>query len=296
MTDASPLAAGKDNPAATTHVDDDLYCVGCGYNLRTLRLDAVCPECASPVRQSRFSDVHRIWLRRVHRGLSWLLVAYAGVLLLHGVWIASVCLGTAGAWSTSISWVWATIHLVLTGCYLGGIIFATGRPPYRMDVDPSGLMRPIVRSCAVIVFLLGRHSLLMVFSVLFRSMQASFVLFGFHQLVSFVGDCVLALYLLAIVRLWRESCRPLAWVWITILTLNFAANALSLGIGYTIMTRVGFGGFGTPNFQLFQWTSIMYAASLFTRLAVYLVGLIFFAKCRSIVATRLGRRDAPPAS
>ncbi len=31
-------------------IDDDIYCLKCGYNLRTLRMNGCCPECNMPVR------------------------------------------------------------------------------------------------------------------------------------------------------------------------------------------------------------------------------------------------------
>ena len=34
------------------HVDTDLACATCGYNLRTLRWDGLCPECGRPMRDS----------------------------------------------------------------------------------------------------------------------------------------------------------------------------------------------------------------------------------------------------
>jgi len=36
-------------PAAQQRLDRDLPCASCGYNLRTLRIDATCPECGHPV-------------------------------------------------------------------------------------------------------------------------------------------------------------------------------------------------------------------------------------------------------
>jgi len=53
-------------------IDTDLCCVSCGYNLRTLAPNAICPECAFPVRQS-IMDRHGAdlkWLRSIHRGLT----------------------------------------------------------------------------------------------------------------------------------------------------------------------------------------------------------------------------------
>ena len=70
-------------------VATDVGCVGCGYNLRTLRIDALCPECAKPVVASlrpddlRFADTK--WLRRVRAGVTSLLMAvlavFAGLIL-----------------------------------------------------------------------------------------------------------------------------------------------------------------------------------------------------------------------
>lgn len=63
----------------TWSVARDVSCITCGYNMRTLRLDARCPECGKPVAASlrtddlRFANVR--WLRRVRRGVSTLLVA-----------------------------------------------------------------------------------------------------------------------------------------------------------------------------------------------------------------------------
>ena len=56
----------------------DIPCVGCGYNLRTLRRDAMCPECGRAVQDSVRTDALRLaalgGLRRVRVGVTWLLV------------------------------------------------------------------------------------------------------------------------------------------------------------------------------------------------------------------------------
>jgi hypothetical protein len=80
--------------AAAPVISCDLTCVGCGYNLRTLARDALCPECATPVEQScRAPDLDAAspaWLRRIRRGY---LLLFAG-----GV---SCGLGRPGGWSIS---------------------------------------------------------------------------------------------------------------------------------------------------------------------------------------------------
>lgn len=42
----------SDNSVAGQPIADDLSCVGCGYNLRTLTSTARCPECGVPVRET----------------------------------------------------------------------------------------------------------------------------------------------------------------------------------------------------------------------------------------------------
>ncbi len=79
----------------TVRLKEDLYCIHCDYNLRTLALAGLCPECGSPVVDSLGSD--RRWLLRVRRGLALLLVncallmvarvAYGLGILAHAMWI-----------------------------------------------------------------------------------------------------------------------------------------------------------------------------------------------------------------
>ncbi|MBI4580619.1 MAG: hypothetical protein HY718_13005 [Planctomycetes bacterium] len=64
----------EDAPVVTA----DLFCVHCGYNLRTLAISGICPECASSVRESIISGPEVDWARRARRGLTWLIAATAG--------------------------------------------------------------------------------------------------------------------------------------------------------------------------------------------------------------------------
>ncbi len=64
---------------ADARVADDLECMQCGYNLRTLPVDGLCPECAAPVRFSREGYYLRNapveWLRKLKGGLSLIIVS-----------------------------------------------------------------------------------------------------------------------------------------------------------------------------------------------------------------------------
>ncbi len=73
-----------DNPAvrldASGHIDQDCACVSCGYNLRGLDPDRVCPECATPISRSirgdylRFSDPK--WVGTLARGMNWIVFGF----------------------------------------------------------------------------------------------------------------------------------------------------------------------------------------------------------------------------
>lgn len=79
-----PPLVNPDVPGVSEYIDTDLYCVGCGYNLRTLAATGICPECSLPVDASNQEAQHVRWLQGIRRGLGWLMIAcvcHLGLLL-----------------------------------------------------------------------------------------------------------------------------------------------------------------------------------------------------------------------
>jgi hypothetical protein len=78
-------------PPPTPQVIDDLPCRTCGYNLRTLATDAVCPECATPIAASlggellRYADPN--WLSSIDTGCQWV---YVGMFTAFFAWFVRV--------------------------------------------------------------------------------------------------------------------------------------------------------------------------------------------------------------
>jgi hypothetical protein len=72
---------------ASGRVAVDAPCVYCGYNLRTLSIDGLCPECAHPVEHSLHGYFLRFgsppWVRGLARGLLLILIALGGGLVLR---------------------------------------------------------------------------------------------------------------------------------------------------------------------------------------------------------------------
>lgn len=62
-------------------IDQDLSCIACDYNLRGLPPDGTCPECGRQVQDSlsayRLCFADPAWLRRIARGLGWLIWSMA---------------------------------------------------------------------------------------------------------------------------------------------------------------------------------------------------------------------------
>ncbi len=81
-TTPSDTAAAQNTP-----MDFDLPCIKCRYNLRSLTIDAACPECGSSVASSvsplRMMFADRAWLNRVQLGIILGLVAFLWTVLFN---------------------------------------------------------------------------------------------------------------------------------------------------------------------------------------------------------------------
>jgi len=73
MLTALPPTFFQENALRVTHVADDVHCIGCGYNLRTLAVDGRCPECGKSV-----GDTIRLLISRWAE--SWRAVLYCAQL------------------------------------------------------------------------------------------------------------------------------------------------------------------------------------------------------------------------
>lgn len=144
----------------------DAPCVGCGYNLRTLSADGVCPECALPVAQSLRGHFLRFgpptWVRGLARGMLFLLAAVGGTLLLGPllslVLSVPLILSTArnlGPPSTFQIQIMAVgqflFNAICTGVAIAGLILLTRRDP-RVGDQPEGLTaRRVLRFSCVLL-------------------------------------------------------------------------------------------------------------------------------------------------
>jgi len=159
------LPAGPTGPTGTTldadgRVAVDAMCVNCGYNLRTLHRDSVCPECAHPVIHSiqqyflRFAPP--AWVKGLARGLLLVLIALAGMIVAGPL----VALGIGGSFlvssptamlaqPTSLLHTMAVVQFavngVLTSLVICGLVLLTRREPAPATRSDHGAARRVLR-------------------------------------------------------------------------------------------------------------------------------------------------------
>jgi hypothetical protein len=84
--------------AQVATIDADLPCFFCQYNLRTLALEGICPECGNPVqkciRQGWLGFADPRWLARLRRGVTIMLWLIAAMILGWAAFIAYVMSST----------------------------------------------------------------------------------------------------------------------------------------------------------------------------------------------------------
>lgn len=139
----------------------DAICITCGYNLRTLPVASVCPECATPVLRSlrpddlRFADPR--YLRRVRRGVALLLTAALGVLatvLLAQVLMPVMAVKLSFAPGRSLGW--AVVALASLGTLITlfvfwciGVFLVTAQDPYPRAKPESRVAAYLARVCTL---------------------------------------------------------------------------------------------------------------------------------------------------
>ena len=137
-------------PDATQPLTEDLKCTRCGYNLRGLTLDKLCPECGTAIARSVHGNLLRYadpeWLGKLRLGTALMLWT-----ILISV-IAAVAVAAITALALPIALI-SLILLVVAGLELWAMfLITTPEPTIAFDEDPITLRR-LVRICAVSNFL-----------------------------------------------------------------------------------------------------------------------------------------------
>ena len=145
-----------DTPAAdktaTEQVATDQPCLSCGYNLRTLAVSGVCPECGLAVSETlehALAHADLDWLKTVKEGTNALAWTSVFVLVLVLVALGLSLVPAAGAASMLIPVLSAQAGFCM---YATGTSDLTAREP-RAPSGPLWSARRLVRICPALLFL-----------------------------------------------------------------------------------------------------------------------------------------------
>jgi len=293
-------------PTVPTHPADapntiqtDLLCIGCGYNLRTLKHTGLCPECARPVRESMFSGAQHIWLRKVKRGIAWMIAGQIGVVIIIMARFAMryLAAGAAGMLPYQIATCTDTIVGVI---WCVAIFLATRSAPNSPVHDRTSTLRPRVRILAVVQ--LGEQ---IVCAGYFATINSAFsfydpnIMYSLYTAKAVLAAAVIvcmAIYLSRLIRCWQPSLVRLAGLWMTLTLISGALTLIMMSVSYywfvlnkpTTTMPVTVSG----NIQLLL--SAMHW--LLTVLSVAAVGaaLLFLIKSRKLLNRVLQGTPQPP--
>jgi hypothetical protein len=156
---ATPTTATLD---AEGRIAVDAPCVQCGYNLRTLKLEALCPECAQPVAYSvqgyflRFASPR--WVKGLAHGVLLVLLALGGAVilgpLLAVVFSIPMMLNTAQnavvpstAYVQSMAVGQFVFQAIVTGVGIAGLVYLTRREPGAGEREAGWTAQRLIRIC-----------------------------------------------------------------------------------------------------------------------------------------------------
>jgi len=147
QTPATPPPFAQPAPAEV--LQEDRACARCGYNLRGLRSDGMCPECGAPIQHSLQGNMLKFadggWLEKVKLGIALKLWN-----VLFGLIAGAVTLVTTKLFPNAAPFIVVVISIL--GTILGitaAWLLTAPEPNIAVAEDPMSLRR-VVRVCAVI--------------------------------------------------------------------------------------------------------------------------------------------------
>lgn len=177
-------------PPVQGFVVDDIPCRKCAYNLRTLAIAGVCPECGTPVGVSisggllRYSDP--AWLRKLGQGAACIL---AGIFIVIAAVILGIFLTTARIMPPQTVQVYMELISFFASIFvLIGSWLITEPDPSGIGEDQYGVSRKVIR----VTLLLGALNKLLSFvasssAVPLASRQPLNLIAGLLGIASVVG-------------------------------------------------------------------------------------------------------------
>jgi hypothetical protein len=155
-------------PQAGQVVVDNIPCRKCAYNLRTLSVTGVCPECGTPVGVSIYGDLLKYsdpaWVRKLGQGAFYILL---GIFVVIATVLLTVVLGAARILSPPANEMFGhLLNLVGSVLTLIGSWLLTEPDPSGVGEDKYGTSRKVIRVTLLIDVLNSFLTFISTFSIL----------------------------------------------------------------------------------------------------------------------------------
>ncbi len=270
-------------------ISRDYYCIHCGYNLRTLSVAGLCPECGHPVNDSLQTDLELKWLHRVRRGFTWLLIAWffqSLLYLVHGLGYLGNLL-SGWYFLVSIYPCMQMFDIVLTILACIGIYRVTAPSIYSRPSLESRSLALVARVCALLG--IPMSFIILTNSFIPNLTNNPFVVYLITSILSCVffdgGYICLALYTGRLLYTWSANICKAARIWAVLLIIQFSLITINMITFYIVYRSRMSGGTSTQGptateellLGVLHWIAFAWA------LPCVLFALYFFRRCRTIL-------------
>jgi hypothetical protein len=228
---------------AEGRVAEDLACIQCGYNLRTLQREAKCPECGSEVARSirgdwlQYSDPE--WLSKIIRGLSVMLAMVALGMCLTFVVPAGMALGEAvggeaGSLISALAPIAGGVAFVAVGIgMIVGLGLFTASEPNRASAASGVCTRILVMGCASVSIVAELAS------VFLEQHPISLVVAALGAVAALCSCAAVLLHVRRLaLRIPDESAAASAWLLFVGLCIGIGLTSIGLAQGLTSPLRL----------------------------------------------------------
>jgi hypothetical protein len=263
-------------------------CADCGYDLHGLPEDGACPECGSSIRESIRRQTRPVWLQRARSGLTIYIACAAIGLLLSLNWVLArwvVPLQLAMWFSVT-----SLIALAARGLQVYAAFRITAPPPRPAEHRPLGRLRPLVRAFAIASLLASVLSQFRALLVpLTNSMTSVLVVTGAAVAFSHMALLLcLVLYLRQLLAKRWPAGSTRAGILISVVIADILMGQLVSWMYYVMIAQAG-GPARLPSGGMTFMQSAM-AVSQVIHFAASIGLLLFLVACRTHLtrATRAG--------
>ena len=275
-------------PDAEPTIQTDILCLNCGYNLRTLKHTGLCPECAKPVRESMLSGGMQAWLRKVRRGITWLLVAdIASACFVSLFFVVQFLPLGSISFVPYMIMIFSSLSFGVAWCV--GLFLATRSSLQNALHEQTAILRLSIRIMAVLLLAQKVEQATSSFGI--------FWLGGiFGQIQSYVGPMIrtaaiicVAVYLAKLVVQWQPSLRTWARWWIGLASLSGIVNLAASSFGYywyAVRSTAGSTPSVPEDIEMLLFG--LFTVSVLLGVAAFVPAIVFLLKARKTLGRAIG--------